>query len=35
LDCDSCSVKCSSGFDIKRKATDIARILKVPKDFLV
>ena len=35
LNCDSCSVVCSSGFDIKRKATDIARILDVPKDFLV
>jgi predicted aldo/keto reductase-like oxidoreductase len=35
LNCDSCSVVCSSGFDIKRKATDIARILDVPKEFLV
>jgi hypothetical protein len=35
LNCESCSVKCSSGFDIKRKATDIARILDVPKEFLV
>ena len=35
LNCGSCSVVCSSGFDIRRKAIDIARILDVPKDFLV
>jgi hypothetical protein len=35
LSCNSCNVKCTSGFDIKRKATDIARILDVPRDFLV
>ena len=33
-DCDSCRVICSSGFDIKRKITDIARIMYVPKEFL-
>ncbi|MGB6867577.1 MAG: 4Fe-4S dicluster domain-containing protein [Candidatus Aminicenantaceae bacterium] len=35
LDYESCSVVCSSGFEIKRKVTDLARILDVPKDFLV
>jgi predicted aldo/keto reductase-like oxidoreductase len=35
VDCKSCSVVCSSGFDIKKKAVDIARILDVPRDFLV
>ncbi len=34
-DCESCSVKCASGFDIKRKVTDIARLKDVPEEFLV
>lgn len=34
-DCDSCGVICASGFDIKRKVTDIARLKDVPKEFLV
>ena len=33
--CDSCRVICASGFDIKRKVTDIARLKDVPKEFLV
>ena len=33
--CDSCSVVCASGFDVKQKVTDIARLKDVPKDFLV
>jgi len=32
--CESCSVICSSGFDIKRKITDIVRIKDIPKEFL-
>ncbi len=35
FNCASCSVECSSGFDIKRKVTDIARLKDVPKEFLV
>ena len=34
VNCASCSVKCSSGFDIKRKVTDIARLKDVPEEFL-
>lgn len=34
-DCDSCKVVCASGFDIKRKVTDIARLKDVPEEFLV
>jgi predicted aldo/keto reductase-like oxidoreductase len=32
--CDSCGVTCASGFDIKRKVTDIARLKDVPEEFL-
>ena len=32
--CDSCRVVCASGFDIKRKVTDIARLADVPEEFL-
>jgi predicted aldo/keto reductase-like oxidoreductase len=32
--CESCSVNCSSGFDVKNKIMDIARLKDVPKDFL-
>ena len=32
--CGSCSVNCSSGFDVKNKILDIARIQNVPKEFL-
>lgn len=34
-DCKSCSVRCSSGFDVRRKIQDIARLTKVPEDFLL
>ena len=34
-DCNSCSVKCSSGFDVRGKIQDIARLIKVPEDFLL
>jgi len=33
--CDSCGVTCASGFDIKRKVIDIARLKDVPEEFLV
>lgn len=33
--CASCSVKCTSGFDIKRKVSDIIRLKDVPEEFLV
>jgi predicted aldo/keto reductase-like oxidoreductase len=33
--CKSCRVSCSSGFDIKRKVIDIARLKDVPEEFLV
>jgi len=32
--CGSCSVSCSSGFDVKNKIMDISRLKDVPKDFL-
>jgi predicted aldo/keto reductase-like oxidoreductase len=32
--CGSCDIKCPSRFDIKQKITDIARLRKVPEDFL-
>jgi predicted aldo/keto reductase-like oxidoreductase len=34
-DCTECSVKCSSGFNVKKKVTNIARIKNVPPEFLV
>ncbi len=35
MNCESCSVICSSGFDVKKKVTDIVRIKDVPKEFLM
>jgi uncharacterized protein len=32
--CESCNIKCQSGFDIKQKITDIGRLKTVPKEFL-
>ncbi|UCC39267.1 MAG: aldo/keto reductase [Candidatus Aminicenantes bacterium] len=34
INCSSCSVKCTSGFDIKKKVTDIVRLKDVPEEFL-
>lgn len=34
-DCNSCNVQCTMGFDVRGKILDIARIQKVPQDFLV
>ncbi len=33
--CESCNVVCASGFDVKRKVIDIARLSDVPPEFLV
>jgi formate hydrogenlyase subunit 6/NADH:ubiquinone oxidoreductase subunit I len=35
INCASCSVTCASGFDIKRKVTDIVRLKDVPEEFLM
>jgi len=35
INCETCRVTCSSGFDVKRKVIDIARLKDVPKEFLV
>ena len=32
--CSTCNVTCASGFDVKKKITDIARLKKVPMEFL-
>lgn len=32
--CDTCSVICKSGFDVRRKIIDIARIKDIPSEFL-
>ena len=32
--CETCKVKCASGFDVKSKIADIARLQNVPVDFL-
>ncbi|MBE0678623.1 MAG: aldo/keto reductase [Bacteroidales bacterium] len=34
-DCNSCSVKCRSGFDVRGKIQDIARLTEMPEDFLL
>ncbi len=34
-DCDSCPVQCSSGFNISAKIRDVARLRKVPSEFIV
>lgn len=33
--CGTCGVKCAVGFDVKDKVTDIARLRRVPEEFLV
>ena len=33
--CESCSVKCSAGFNIKERIEDISRLKDVPKEFLI
>jgi predicted aldo/keto reductase-like oxidoreductase len=33
--CDVCSVSCASGFNIKDRMQDIARLAEVPKEFLL
>lgn len=34
-DCETCTVKCARGFNVKEKILDIARLRDVPTDFLV
>ncbi len=34
-DCDECTVRCASGFNVRAKITNIARIQNVPGEFLV
>ncbi len=34
-DCDTCTVTCAKGFNVKEKIMDIARLRDVPTDFLV
>ncbi len=33
--CTTCKVKCSAGFDVRAKVTDIARLKEVPGDFFI
>jgi predicted aldo/keto reductase-like oxidoreductase len=35
INCETCRVTCSSGFDVKRKVIDIARLKDVPEEFLM
>lgn len=34
LECATCNIQCSMGFDIRKKIRDISRIIDIPKDFL-
>lgn len=34
-ECSSCDIDCSMGFNIRKKITDITRILNIPDEFLV
>ncbi len=33
-DCSVCNINCKAGFDIRRKVSDVSRLLDVPMDFL-
>jgi len=33
-DCSVCNIKCTAGFNIREKVSDISRLLEVPKEFL-
>ncbi|MDP4223420.1 MAG: aldo/keto reductase [Bacteroidota bacterium] len=33
--CPECSVKCTAGFDVRKKIYDISRLRSVPEDFLI
>jgi hypothetical protein len=33
--CQTCKVKCTASFNIRNKILDIARLKKVPEDFIV
>jgi len=32
--CESCAVKCTMGFDIRKKVLDIVRVNEIPEEFL-
>jgi hypothetical protein len=32
--CEKCSVKCTAGFDVRRKILDIGRLKEIPKDLI-
>jgi hypothetical protein len=32
--CSACVVKCTAGFDLKKKISDIARLKQIPADLL-
>jgi hypothetical protein len=32
--CDTCGVRCASGFDVKERIQDIGRLRGVPREFL-
>ena len=34
-DCGSCQVRCTMGFDVRRKARDVARLRDVPDEFVI
>lgn len=33
-ECDTCSVNCASGFDVKKKIVDIARLTDIPEEMI-
>jgi ferredoxin-like protein FixX len=33
--CGACNIKCTEGFDIRKKILDISRLIDVPRDFIV
>jgi predicted aldo/keto reductase-like oxidoreductase len=34
IECTSCSVVCSMGFDVRKRRLDVARVRRIPNDFL-
>ena len=34
-DCDSCSVRCAKGFDVRERISNVVRLRDVPKEFLI
>jgi predicted aldo/keto reductase-like oxidoreductase len=33
-DCSECNINCKAGFNVRKKVSDIARLLEVPNEFL-